>query len=427
MAFNGNLTLVGFGFGPIQAGLFVLEAFRSGHFGRVVIGEVLPDIVRSVREEGGKFRINIAQRDGVELVTLGPVELEDPSVPKDRERLIEAIAQASEVVTAVPSVRFYKSDAPGSIHRVLAAGLSRRGGRPAVIYAAENHNRAAEILEEAVFAEVPLPERDPVRNGTRFLNTVIGKMSAVIADPDRVSERGLHTVTSRDPRAFLVESFNRILISSVRFPSGLPFRRGLDLFEEKGDLLPFEEAKLYGHNAAHALAAYLAAQRDLLRLEQITKVPGLVDFVRAAFLEEAGEALRRKWKGVDPLFTPAGFRGHVDDLLERMLNPYLGDLVERVARDPERKLGWDDRLIGTIRLSMTRGVRPWRFAVGAAAALAYYKPEVLEDTAQATPLLEEIWGSSCADPEVKAQVLRIVNEALSPLREWRAGGALPSG
>src|SRR2546428_95641 len=152
MAFNGNLTLVGFGFGPIQAGLFVLEAFRSGHFGRVVIGEVLPDIVRSVREAGGKFRINIAQRDGVELVTLGPV-------------------------------------------------------------------------------------------------------SAVIADPDRVSERGLHTVSSRDPRAFLVESFNRILISSVRFPSGLPFRRGLDLFEEKGDLLPFEEAKLYGHNAAHALAA----------------------------------------------------------------------------------------------------------------------------------------------------------------------------
>jgi mannitol-1-phosphate 5-dehydrogenase len=432
MGLNGKLTLAGFGFGPIQAGLFVLEAFRSGNFRRVVVGEVLPDSVRSVREEGGKFRLNIAQRDGIESVTLGPVELEDPAVPGDRERFIEAIQEASEIATAVPSVRFYKSDAPGSIHRLLAAGLSRRGGRPVVIYTAENHNRAAEILEEAVLAELSPSDRDRVRAGTRFLNTVIGKMSAVIADPDRMSERGLSTLTPRDPRAFLVESFNRILISPIRFPSGVSFRRGIEVFEEKNDLLPFEEAKLYGHNAAHALAAYLAAQRDLLQLEQIRKVPGLVDFVRAALLEEAGEALLRKWKGVDRLFSPARFRGHADDLLERMLNPYLGDLVERIARDPERKLGWEDRLIGTMRLVLSQGLRPWRFAVGAAAALAYHEPDVLRaNDAQGTKTwdawLEGIWRSSSPDPVEKAQVLGLVRDALLQLRDWRAGGALPSG
>ena len=33
-------TFVGFGFGAIQGGLFLYEAFRSGKFGRLVVAEV---------------------------------------------------------------------------------------------------------------------------------------------------------------------------------------------------------------------------------------------------------------------------------------------------------------------------------------------------------------------------------------------------
>ena len=32
-------TFVGFGFGAIQAGLFLYEAYRSGNFGRLVVAE----------------------------------------------------------------------------------------------------------------------------------------------------------------------------------------------------------------------------------------------------------------------------------------------------------------------------------------------------------------------------------------------------
>jgi len=49
----------------------------------------------------------------------------------------------------------------------------------------------------------------------------------------------------------LVEAFNRILISKTSFGDTLAtrgFHRGIEVFEEKPDLLPFEEAKLYGHN-----------------------------------------------------------------------------------------------------------------------------------------------------------------------------------
>ena len=72
---------------------------------------------------------------------------------------------------------------PGSIHRILAQGLRKKaaaGGPRAVIYAAENHNHAAEILEAAVWGEIPDAEKPAVRAWVCFLNTVIGKMSGII-------------------------------------------------------------------------------------------------------------------------------------------------------------------------------------------------------------------------------------------------------
>jgi mannitol-1-phosphate/altronate dehydrogenase len=70
------------------------------------------------------------------------------------------------------------------------------------------------------------------------------------------------------------------------------------------------------------------------------------------------------------LFTPAGFAAYADDLMVRMVNPWLRDAIDRVIRDARRKLGWNDRLIGTMRLALDAGITPCRFAKGAAAAWA---------------------------------------------------------
>lgn len=424
---NGPLTFVGFGFGPIQAGLFVLEALRSGNFSRIVIAEVLHDVVEAVREARGSFRLNIAHADRLESLTLGPVEMLDPAIEEDREALIAAVASASEIATAVPSVRYYRNDSPGSIHRILARGLLRRGGAPAIVYAAENHHRAAEVLREAVLSEVPSADRAGLRASVGFADTVIGKMSAVIADPERLAATGLWTITPRDRRAFLVETFNTILVSRIAVSSMAPPRRGIEVFEEKADLVPFEDAKLYGHNAAHALAAYLASLRNLVEMESLRKVPGAVELVRDALVEESGKALCRKWSGKDPLFTEEGFSAHASGLLERIFNPFLGDLVERVARDPERKLGWDDRLVGAMRLALSVDVLPRRLALGAAAALLHHEPGLRDEGAPAEDILEDIWRPSFPDLLEKVKVLELVREALPRLRRWlRDGSALSS-
>lgn len=423
MALTGKRTYVGFGFGAIQSGLFLYEAYQSGQFRRLVVAEVVPEVVEAVRRDDGQYSVNIAHRDRVELARLGPLEIQDPAAAADRSRMVAAITEAEEIGTAVPSVAFYVSDKPGSLHRLLAAGLCEkvaRDGPRAVIYAAENHNHAAEILEEAVMAQVPEGRREAVRSRVRFLNTVIGKMSQVISDPAEVRGRGLAPIAPDLPRAFLVEAFNRILISKVRFPK--PFERGIAVLQEKDDLLPFEEAKLYGHNATHALLGYLGAMLGAERVADLQQVPGMIPFARRAFIEESGEALIRKHRGLDPLFTPAGYQEFADDLLERMTNPFLVDMIERVTCDTERKLGWNDRLAGTMRVALEQGVSPRRYALGAAAALVHIDPSVLGNPAAARPTLNSLWQEAGPAPEEQGRLAVLIERALGELGAWRLAG-----
>jgi len=127
-------------------------------------------------------------------------------------------------------------------------------------------------------------------------------------------------------------------------------------------------------------------------------------FAREAFLNESGAALIKKHAGFDPLFTESGYAECVDDLLVRMGNPNLMDAVERIIRDPGRKLGWNDRLIGTMRLALEAGVDPAGFAQGAAAALLFAHPGVAPD--EAGDILRGLWMDA-PEPEAHAVISRI--------------------
>jgi mannitol-1-phosphate/altronate dehydrogenase len=252
-------------------------------------------------------------------------------------------------------------------------------------------------------------------------------MSGVITDPATIARLNLATMTPAIPKAVLVEEFNRILISQITLPG---FTHGIDVFIEKPDLLPFEEAKLYGHNAIHALIAYLAAHRGLTTMADAAAHPDIMATARAAFLDESGAALIRKYAALgDPLFTPAGYAAYADDLLARMVRPTLNDLIVRVIRDQVRKLGYDDRFFGTMRLALQYGIRPAHLAQGAAAAVLSLlqqwdslgqavallprpvQPLSRESVGQ---LLRAIWSAK-AGPEA-ATLIELTWEALMGLR-----------
>jgi hypothetical protein len=156
-------------------------------------------------------------------------------------------------------------------------------------------------------------------------------------------------------------------------------------------------------------------------------VSGFVDFLRAAFLEESGRALVRKHAGLDPLFTEDGWRSYAEDLLVRMTNPHLGDTVERVGRDARRKLGWDDRLAGTLRVCLAAGIRPERFALGAAAALCAIDSEAATGEGRAREALLGLWEPAGPDARERDAAVEVVLGGLHRLLAWCTAGrpALP--
>ena len=274
---------LGIGLGPIQTGIF-LSGASKGHFDRIVIAEVDNKLKEAVNACGGKISINIARDNAVYTETYGNIEVYNPLDANDLQKLIAAAADAVELATALPSVKFFPQIAVW-----LKQGFAMQPQRRRFIYTAENNNHAAEELEKAVGQNFP---------ATYYLNTVVGKMSGVVS-AEECEKQGLELLCPGADRGHLVEEFNKILISSVPEIE----KRQVENLHVKSDLYPFEEAKLYGHNAIHFLLGILGRQQGLEYMSELRGIPALMKKAETAFIAESGAALCKKWAGLDDLFT----------------------------------------------------------------------------------------------------------------------------
>ncbi|MEN6309457.1 MAG: hypothetical protein ABFD91_17045 [Anaerohalosphaeraceae bacterium] len=392
-------VFVGFGFGPIQSGLFAAEAFKSGRFKRIVIAEIDPALVQALRGNKGRYVVNVASFTGIQTEHIDGIECFNPAVEQDRRELVKALSQATEIVTALPSVDFYGRGNP-SVASLIREGLTHSTAKATLVYAAENNNHAAQILEDKIAFRPTHP--------VQYLNTVIGKMSQVVTDKNEIAEKRLIPIVPGIERAFLVEEFNRIYVTQCAIPGFTP---GISVFIEKPDVLPFEEAKLYGHNAIHAVLAYLAAQKGYTKMADLEHDAEILQVARDAFIHESGQALIKKYAHLnEELFTPAGYRAFAEDLLKRMTNPWLADTVERAARDPRRKLSENDRLFGTMQLCLEQGAEPTNTAKGTAAGIAYFiKQEGLAPDTSCEEALRMLWANS--DIPYKSKIIESIRVA----------------
>lgn len=202
-------TFIGFGFGPIQAGFFVPEAVRSENFLRIVIAEVDSLLVEAVRANHGDYWFNIAHKDGIEAAKIEGVEILNSTDEQDRQRLQEALTVAGEIITSLPSVKFYTAGGDDSVAAMIAKGFQDSKVLSTMVYTAENNNYAAEILEKEVNGLMD----KPAAHFVQYINTVIGKMSQVVTDPEKIRRMKLKPIAPGLDKAFLVEEFNEILIN----------------------------------------------------------------------------------------------------------------------------------------------------------------------------------------------------------------------
>ncbi len=361
-------TFVGFGFGAIQGSLFFPEAFSSNSFSRLVVSEIDQHTVDCVRKNKGTYFCNIAESDRVRVERIEGVEIYNPLVSEDRVKLVRAIAEAQEMCTALPSFKLYDAG-EGSVAKIITDGLKlkldSRELPSAVIYAAENDARAASRLRSACCKYLPNLSEERVV----FSETVIAKMCSVVTDPDRIEMELLTPIVDGFSKAFLAEAFSEILIEEKK-PRN--FSRGLRQFHAKPELYPFAISKFLGHNAIHALLGYMAKEQGLTYMHEAGIRSDLMEMAKTAFVREAGAGLCYEFSQVDDrIFTENGFREYAEDALARMVNPFLKDPVDRVTRDPVRKLGWEDRLIGSMRLAHKSGSEPRILAKGVGIALGY--------------------------------------------------------
>ena len=356
---------------PAPAAQPVAVQIGAGKIGRGFLGELLHaagyhvvfvDIDRrrvDAINQRGAYSVHHVTTTSDESVVIDDISALDA---RDLPAVAEAIAGASLVSTAV-GVRNLKNVAPA-----LAAGLARRlarpGSDPLSIIPCENLMSAGRELRNLVWPQMQrrmargeCPVLDEAAFDARFgfVETVISRMIPAPAAPDR-----------SDPLRVACEPYARLPVGASMFRGPLPRLPGL---EPVANILAHQRRKLWSHNMSHAVCAYLGCRTGHEFAWQAIEDPDIERAVRGA-MRETGQALCSRFG-----FDPAAQQAYEADLLERYRNRRLNDPLRRVAADPLRKLGPEDRLIGSARLCIEEGVDPAHLLVGIRAAIQYNDPD----------------------------------------------------
>jgi len=339
------------GSGP--KGLLVLNVKRSpeilvfgaGNIGRGLLGELAARAGRPV----AFVEANIALAK--QLVMAGGYRVrlagQEPSVceitnyrvltPNDRETIAEAVAQCDFAATAVGGENL------AAVACLLRDGIEKRT-RPLNILVCENWPNGEQVLASALSEQHVSPER------YSCVPCSVARM--VRSDGDSLNLVG--------------ESGESLLVDASRWKGDPPGIEGMIACD---NLAPFYARKLYTSNAGHAVLAYhgfLAGYRFLYQaLNDEAILKQLTDSLTVAV------AVLVREHAMD--------RGHLEEhvahlLKYRFASIDLADTVTRVARQPLRKLGPKERLVGLMRLLEKHDMSPQPVLRTIAAALHYYDP-----------------------------------------------------
>jgi mannitol-1-phosphate 5-dehydrogenase len=372
---------VHFGAGNIGRGFVGLILHRAGYH------LVFADVVDSVIDALNGTPSYLVKEVGLESAEERVDNYRAINSRSDEPALIAEIASADIVTTAVgPTV--LKFVAP-----VILAGLRKRpeGMAPLAVMACENAINATEVLREHIRSQVPDEEWPALAAKAVFANTAVDRIV-----PAQSPDAGLDVT---------VETYFEWAIERPPFGGNEPSIPDATWVD---DLAPYIERKLFTVNTGHAATAYHGFARGIKKLSDALGddvVRGAVEGV----LAETKELLVAKHE-----FTAEAQQAYIDKILQRFANPYLPDTVDRVGRQPLRKLSRSERLIGPAAELAERRVRPQHLLDTVGAALSFDVPDDPESvelqhllrTLSAGEATERITGLKPPDP-LYADVLAV--------------------
>ncbi|HUI71318.1 MAG TPA: hypothetical protein VL354_12440 [Spirochaetia bacterium] len=328
---------------------------------------------------------------------------------EEGDRIAGCFARARVVGTAVGPKNL------PAIAPLIASGIRerrRRGGAALDIYLCENVLDAAHLLKTQTFSFLDPGLQSWAEGAIGFVGTSVARMV-----PPRSERYG-----GGDPLSVVADAYHKLPYDgSAARAAPLPCQGTFAVSNFRAEV----ERKLYTHNLGHAALGYLGYLRGFRYVHE----PLDDEFSSAVFegaLDETSQALLATYPAD---LDPAEHRETRKDVRIRFGNPLLQDTVTRVAREPIRKLGPQDRLIGSINLCRSRGVFPKHICVICGAALLYDDPGDAE--ALALRALVEHQGVSGALREVtglepQSDEAQAVLDAYSSLEEQkRSRGTTP--
>ena len=348
-------TVVQFGAGNIGRG-FTGQLFTEAGY-EVVFVDVDPELVQRLNERR-EYPLRLVGPDRRETLRVRPVRAVDG---RDPHAVAEELSQADFACTAV-GVRALPLLAPG-----LAAGLRARhaaGAGALNVILCENQLHCGDVLRRALrqcFTE----NTDEWLEQVGLVESVVTRMVPVT--PPREHEQ--------EPLLVVADDFATLEVDAAAFRGEAPDVPTLRLVTH---FIGHVERKLYCHNMAHALTAYLGQQQGYSTIDQAIGDPR-IEAVVARALDQVGRALIRRHE------IPAeDQRDYAEELLRRFRNPDLHDTLLRVGRDPARKLGRHDRLVGASQLCLRSDIHPDALLAGIVAAVetADYFADHEDDGAQ---------------------------------------------
>jgi mannitol-1-phosphate 5-dehydrogenase len=355
------MTAVHFGAGNIGRGFIGLALHQAGH--RVTFVDVDDSLIDALNAAASYRVIETGVEGRVHTVT----NFSGMNSRSDPDAVVSAIASADVVTTAV-GPRILEFVAP-----LIARGLAARSAsNPLAVMACENAIGASDTLRAVVALHATAEQLDRAR----FANTAVDRII-----PLQAGDSGLDVT---------VEDFSEWVVDRTPFGDHPPALSGAHFVEDLG---PYIDRKLFTVNTGHASIAYLGLRAGFSRIAEALADDGVATVVNAVLAETAQMLVARHGGDL------AEQQRYGARTLERFRNPELNDELERVGRQPLRKLSRHERLIAPAAALAESAVVPTALLTVIEAAMYFDVPDDAESVElqrlRTTSRAEDFASTSC--------------------------------
>ena len=340
------MSCVIFGAGKIARGFVGHLLYLSNiDFTFVEKADALCDLIN----ERKSYLVNILGASEKNTVVQGAKALKFEQV----DAITDAISNADCVFTAVGGKNL------AELVPFLAGAVKKRmkAGKGAFnVITCENWKKPADVIKDALMATLSEEERAWAEQNLGITEAVIMR-SAIESTPDMLA---------KDPLVVNVQDFWEFPFDASRTKADMPC--GMMGLKPIYEFTGFLERKFYTYNAANGTTSFVGALLGYKYIADAAHDPRIIDLLDGVYRETATALSKKHAFPFDEqwAFTRTSLR--------KLQDRNIVDYIERNARDPMRKLGPDDRLVGSARLCLEWDVVPDSLAVAIAAAIHYAEP-----------------------------------------------------